>query len=130
MQIKVFIVLMSFFLSLRVMAQDDELRCFISTKLGQEIQLPKNEMKTPPDFPHLKGQSFQKVVKLQDGSTASFIFTLRFKGAKSFDFRNSSIDMKNALHITAALDDQDMFQYTNYGDGVAVLCTKDHEIEY
>jgi hypothetical protein len=126
MKTKLFIAVISMISSTQVMAQANELKCFVSAKLGEEIELPKNEMQTPKGFPHLKGQSFQKVVKLQDKSTADIIFTLRGKSGKTFDFRINSSNLMDSLHITAALDDQNMFQYTNYATGVAVKCTSDY----
>ena len=123
MQTKILVILMSFVLPTVVMAQAKDLKCFLSTQSGEEIQLAKNEMKTPTGFAHLKGQSFQKTVTLTNGTTAEFTFTLRSKLGKTFDFR---INSDNSLHITAALVDGDMFQYTNYGNGIAVQCTKDY----
>lgn len=123
MQTKISIILISSVLSIQVMAQTNELKCFVSSKSGEEIQLPQNEMKTPNEFPHLKGQSFEKIVILKNGGTANFNFTLRSKFGKNFDFRISS---SSSLYITAALDERDMFQYTNDEDGIAVQCTKDY----
>jgi hypothetical protein len=127
MQTKLFVTLISLFISIQAMAQTNQLRCFVSANPGGEIQIPQNEMKTPRGFPHLKGQSFQKIVKLKDGSTADFIITLRAKDAKTFDFRINSFTKLNLVHITAALDNQDMFQYTNYSSGFSVQCTKNYE---
>lgn len=114
---------MSFVLPTVVMAQTKDLKCFVATEPGTEIQSAKYEMKTPKGFPHLKGQSFQKTVTLTNGTTAEFTFTLRSKLGKTFDFR---INSNNPLHITAALDGSDMFQYTDYGNDIAVQCTKDY----
>ena len=126
MKAKLCIAVLAMISSTQVMAQANEFKCFVSAKSGEEIELSKNEMKTPVGFPHLKGQSFQKVVKLQDGSTADVIFTLRSKGGKTFDFRINSSNLMESLHITAALDDQNMFQYTNYANGVAVKCANNY----
>lgn len=126
MKNKLFMAIISLVFTTQAMAQANELKCFVSAKSGEEIVISKNEMKTPNGFPHLKGQSFQKVVKLQDGSTADLILTLRSKGGKTFDFRINQSNLLNSLHITAALDGQDMFQYTNYSSGIAVQCTKDY----
>ena len=114
---------MSFVLPTVVMAQSKDLKCFLSSEPREEIALAKNEMQTPAGFPHLKGQSFQKTVTLTDGSKAEYTFTLRSKVGKTFDFR---INSNSSLHITSALDDSDMFQFTNYGTGIAVQCTKDY----
>ena len=123
---RILVTVMAFVLPTLVMAQAKELKCFVSAKSGEEIQLPLNEMKTPKGYEHLAGQLFQKTVKLNDGSTVGLSFTLRAKGAKTFDFRANSSDFKNTLHITAALDDRNMFQYTNYSNGMAVQCTTDY----
>ncbi|MFP5458002.1 MAG: hypothetical protein ACLGG7_04655 [Bacteriovoracia bacterium] len=113
-------------LSFTATAQTNPLKCFASAKPGEELQAPRNEMKTPAGFSHLKGQSFQKTLKLRSGSTIDLLFTLRVKGGEDFDFRINSTDLKDSLHLTASLDSQDMFQYTNYASGFAVLCTKDY----
>lgn len=120
------LTILTWALSSQAMAQATELKCFISTKSGEEIELTKNEMKTPKGYAHLKGQSFQKVVTLQDGSKMDVIFTLRGKNSKNFDLRINSTDFSVASHVNAALDNRDSFQYTDYGKVLALKCTKDY----
>lgn len=123
MQTKMVIYFLLLASSIQAAAQTNELKCFVSSKSGEEILLPKNEMQTPQGFPHLKGQSFEKTVELMNGATATLNFTLRDKLGKTFDFRVKSNDN---VHITASLDDSDMFQYTNFAQGIAIQCTKDY----
>lgn len=110
---------------LSVSAHAKELQCFVSTTPGEEIELPQNEMVPQKGYEHLKGQNFYKEVAYKDGTHASISFQLRSKGGNDFDFRIQTEELSQMSHVTGALDGSDMFQYTDYGKGLAVKCMKD-----
>lgn len=112
---------------LSISANANELQCFTSANPTGELEVAKNKMGPQPGFAHLKGQNFYKKLTLRDKTKANVTFQLRSKGGTDFDFRIQSDDLSHAIHLTAALDRSDMFQYSDYGKGIYVICLKDLE---